>query len=182
MKKSFLLLFTLFLLATFHLSSQEEQVYDNDDLEQADQVEQAEQETFPPPYPLDQHPPGDDRLYVIVAFEFDIRGRTRPNALLHNAELRVGEELHGRAGLEEYIRDRTQVLTNMRILRDTAEISYSVGARREDGAYPVTLLIKVEDSWNIIALPIPEYDSNTGFELDLRIRHYNFLGTMTPCE
>jgi len=138
------------------------------------------QETYFPTYPPEQQPFDYDRLYVIEAFEFDIRGRTRPNALLHNAELRVGEKLRGRAGLEEYIRDKTQVLTNMRVLRDTVEISYSVGERREDGAYLVTLMIRVEDSWNIIALPIPEYDSNTGFEFELRTRDYNFLGTMSP--
>jgi len=140
----------------------------------------AEQEAYPLSYNQDQWESDYDRLYIITAFEFDIRGRTRPNALMHNADLRIGEELHGRTGLEEYIRDRTQVLTNMRILRDTVEISYSIGERREDGAYPVTLTIRVEDSWNIIVLPIPEYDSNTGFQLDIRARDYNFLGTMNP--
>jgi len=174
LKKSLLLLFTFSLLVAFPLSSQE-QIYNGYDDE-----DQVEQEAYLPPDPLEQQLPNDDRLYVIVAFEFDIRGRTRPSALMHNAELRVGEELHGRDGLEEYIRDKTQVLTNMRVLRDTVEISYSVGERREDGAYPVTLMIRVEDSWNIIALPIPEYDSNTGFELDIRARDYNFLGTMNP--
>jgi len=131
-------------------------------------------------YPLAIEEPDSDRLYVIAAFDFEIRGRTRPDALMHNAELRVGDELRGRAALEEYIRDRTQVITNMRVLRDSVEMSYSVGERREDGAYPVTFTIRVEDSWNIIALPIPEYDSNTGFELDIRARDYNFMGTMSP--
>ena len=129
---------------------------------------------------LDERPRDGDRVYVIAGFEFDIRGRTRPNALLHNARLRVGEKLHGRAGLEEYVRDRTQVLTNMRVLRDTVEMSYSVGERREDGAYPVTFTIRVEDTWNIIALPVPYYDTNTGLDLTVRARDYNFLGTMSP--
>jgi len=162
------------LLVAFPLYSQEH-VYEDYDTEN-----QEEQEAYPSPYPLDQQPPDGDRLYIIAAFEFDIRGRTRSSALIHNAELRVGEELHGRADLEEYIRDRTQVLTNMRVLRDTVEISYSVGERREDGAYPVTLMIRVEDSWNIIALPVPYYDTNDGLDLTVRARDYNFLGTMSP--
>jgi len=175
-------LFILLLFAVVPLYSQEGIAENDDSIEQEYTLsynEPAVQEAYFPSYYLDQ-PSRYDRLYIIVAFEFDIRGRTRSNALLHNAELRVGEELRGRIALEEYISDKTQVLTNMRILRDTVEISYSVGERRGDGAYPVTLMIRVEDSWNIIAMPIPEYDSNTGFELDVRIRDYNFLGTMNP--
>ena len=183
MRKSFPLLLALLLSAPFPLFSQEP-AQDGGGAADAgfelayDDGGPPEPEAHPPALSLEPEEYDDDRLFVVVAFEFDIRGRTRPSALLHNAELRVGEELRGRTGLEEYVRDRTQVLTNMRVLRDTVEISYSVGERRADGAYPVTLAIRVEDSWNIIAMPIPEYDTNTGFELEIRARDYNFLGTM----
>jgi len=133
----------------------------------------------------DQAEPGiilsdNDQLYVIAAFEFDIKGRTRPDALIHEGEFRQGEELRGRANLEKYIDDKTQVLINQRVLKDNASISYSIGEPLEDGAYPVTITIKVEDSWNIIALPKPVYSTNTGFELTIKARDYNFLGTMNP--
>ena len=122
----------------------------------------------------------NDQLYVIVEFEFDIKGRTRPDALIHEGEFREGEELRGRANLEKYINDKTQILINQRVLKDNAAISYSIGERLENGAYPVTLTINVEDSWNIIALPKPVYSTNTGFELTIKARDYNFLGTMNP--
>jgi len=124
--------------------------------------------------------PDNDGLYVIAAFEFDIKGRTRPYALLYVGEFREGEKLQGRANFEKYISDKTQVLINQRVLKDNAVISYSIGERSEDGAYPVTIIIKVEDSWNVIALPKPGYSSNTGFELTIKARDYNFLGTMNP--
>ena len=127
------------------------------------------------------HPADDDKVYVIAAFEFEIKGRTRPSALIHNGNLKVGERLSGMAGLEEYIRDRTRVLTNMRVLKDTVEMNPSVGGMGDDGSYPVTVLVRVEDTWNIIAIPpLPFFNSNTGFEITLKARDYNFLGTMSP--
>jgi len=182
LKKSPLLLFVFSLLMILPLYSQEATPDNDDSMEQEYILYNGDEpaSNIPPPHPIDGEISDNDRLYVIAAFEFDIRGRTRPNALMHNAELRIGEELHGRARLEEYIRDRTQVLTNMRVLRDTVEISYSVGERREDGAYPVTFTIRVEDTWNVIALPVPYYDTNDGLDLTVRARDYNFMGTMSP--
>ena len=169
LKKSFPLLLVLFMPALIPLFSQEFVQEEGDP---------AAMEAYPRPCATAYD--DSDRLFVIAAFEFDIRGRTRPNALIHNGDLRTGEELQGRAGLESYIRDRTQVLTNMRVLRDTVEITYSIGERLEDGAYPVTIIVRVEDTWNIIALPVPYYDTNTGLDLTVRARDYNFLGTMSP--
>jgi len=40
-------------------------------------------------------------------------------------------------------------------------------------------MIKVEDTWNIIALPRPYY-KNDVFDLTIKARDYNFLGTMHP--
>jgi hypothetical protein len=128
----------------------------------------------PPP------PPDEDRLYVITAFEFDITGRTRPFALMRKGEFKEGERIQGDTNLERYIGDKTQMLTNQRVLKDNVEISYSVGEEEPDGTFPVTLTIKVEDTWNLIALPYPKYNSNTGFELYIKARDYNFLGTMNP--
>ena len=123
---------------------------------------------------------GEDQLFVIADFEFDITGRTRPFALIYNGELQRGEEIRGLANLEAYIQDKTQMLINQRVLKDNVEITYSVGEQQEDGSYPVTLAIKVEDSKNIIVIPIPRYNDNTGLEIVLRGRDYNFLGTMNP--
>ena len=123
---------------------------------------------------------GDAALYVIEDFEFDVKGRSRPDAIIRSIELKKGEQIRGMANLERYIQDKTQMLINQRILKDNAEIDYAIGEKRPDGSSPVTLLIKVEDSWNIIALPRPKYSTNTGFELVIKARDYNFLGTMIP--
>jgi hypothetical protein len=122
----------------------------------------------------------DDSIFVISGFDFDIKGITRPNAIIYNAELKIGEKLHGQAALDEYIADKTQVLNNRRVLKDNALVTYTVGERAKDGSYPVFLKIKVEDTWNIIAVPRPTYSSNSGFNITIKARDYNFLGTMDP--
>jgi hypothetical protein len=118
-------------------------------------------------------------VFVINSVNFDIKGRTKPFALIRNGAIKTGEEIHGLEKLEKYLSDKTQILINERVL-STARIDYTIGELGPDGKYPVDLVISVEDSWNIIALPYPKYDSNTGFELILKARDYNFLGTMNP--
>jgi len=133
-----------------------------------------------PLYAQQALPADPDAVFIIVDFQFEIQGHTRPDALLRTAELRAGETLLGHASFLTYIEDKKQILINQRVLKDTVQITYRVEAPRADGAYPVILRIAVEEPWNTIMLPLPEYSSNTGFGLSLKFRNYNFLGTMSP--
>jgi hypothetical protein len=139
-----------------------------------------------PLFPQDEEPQiteDDSTLYVIVDYKFTVKGITRPFALLYklveNGEFREGETIKGKANLEKYISDITQIYINQRVLKDNAEVGYSTGGRNEDGTYPVTIMINVEDSFNIIALPRPYY-KNGVFDITIKARDYNFLGTMNP--
>jgi len=127
--------------------------------------------------------PDDSTLYVIAAYDFSVKGRSLPSALLYklieHGEFREGEIITGKANLEKYISDITQIYTNQRVLKNNVEVSYSTGDQNKDGAFPVTIMIKVEDTWNIIALPRPYYKNNV-FDLTIKARDYNFLGTMNP--
>ena len=174
MKLSLFVLTALLILTAFPLTAQE-YLTETEAQEQGFAPETEDQDAD------DQAAlPEDDRLYVISAFEFDIKGRTRPSALIYKGEFKIGETLQGQENLDEYIRDKTQLLVNQRMLKDNATVTYSVGEQAEDGSYPVTLTISTEDSWNIIALPRPRYKSDTGLDLSIRARDYNFLGTMNP--
>jgi len=119
-----------------------------------------------------------ETVYVIREIEFDIDGRTRPYALMYNGEFREGERIRGKENLDRYLANKQQLLLNQRVLEDV-RIEYSLGDREEDGALPVMLLVHVKDTWNLIVLPYPKYDSNDGFSLTLKARDYNFLGTMS---
>jgi hypothetical protein len=125
----------------------------------------------------DGHDGGE--IFVINAFHFKIKGRTRSDALIRAGEFKEGEKIRGWRNLGKYIQDKTQMLINQRVLAK-AFIDFTLGEPGADGAYPVDLHLTVEDTWNIIALPYPKYDTNTGFELIVKARDYNFLGTMNP--
>jgi hypothetical protein len=161
-----LLLLLLFVFSVFFLFPQETELENEEQIES----EKSEPETLP----------DDDRLFVITDFKFDIKGRTRPFALLYKAELKTGEKFHGQAELDEFVADKTQVLINQRVLKDNALITYEVGEQEKDDSYPVVLSIKVEDTWNVIAVPRPQYSSNSGFDVTVKARDYNSFGTMSP--
>ena len=121
----------------------------------------------------------DDSIYVINSFVFNIDGYTRPFALVNKGDLIAGEEIRGLSNLEKYVADKTQLLYNERVL-DSVSIEYFIGQLREDEKYPVDLVFYVRDTWNIVAIPRPKYDSNSGWDITLKARDYNFLGTMSP--
>jgi outer membrane protein assembly factor BamA len=119
-----------------------------------------------------------DTVYVIRIIEFDVDGITRPYALIYHGEFKEGERIIGKDNLDRYLARKQQLLLNERVLEDV-RIEYFLGNREEDGALPVTLYVHVKDTWNLIILPYPKYDSNEGFSLTLKARDYNFLGTMS---
>ena len=123
-----------------------------------------------------------DAQFVITTFEFDIiKGRTRPYALMYNGEFQAGVILKNKEELEKYIQDKTQLLLNQRVLEEVF-IEYFIDEQAsltEGQPIPVTLLIHVTGTGNIIVLPYPKYDSNEGFSITLKARDYNFFGTMS---
>ena len=124
-----------------------------------------------------------DTIFIINSFDFNITGITRPFALINKADLIRGEEITGYSNLDDYIKDKRQLLINQRVLKDNVRIEFTIGEpliEGEDIRYPVDLIIFVEDTWNIVALPQPRYDTNYGFDLTIKARDYNFLGTMNP--
>jgi hypothetical protein len=120
-----------------------------------------------------------DAVFIINSFTFNIKGITRPYALINAGELIKGEEIKGFNSLEFYIQDKTQILFNERVL-DNVSIDYTIGEAGHDGKYPVDLVINTTDTWNIIAIPRPQYSSSSGFDVTIKARDYNFLGTMYP--
>jgi hypothetical protein len=119
-----------------------------------------------------------DPVYVIRGIEFDITGRSRPFALISSGNFKEGERIKGKDNLDKYLALKKQLLINQQVLED-ATIDYFIGESESDGALPVKLLVHVKDTWNLIVLPYPKYDSNEGFSITLKARDYNFLGTMS---
>ncbi|MCL2067629.1 MAG: hypothetical protein FWG99_09215 [Treponema sp.] len=152
-KPHFLLFFLLFIAALFPI--------------QAQQITDTEEDT----------------LYTIAGFEFDIKGRTRPFVLINAAELKTGEQIRGAENLDLYIREKTQILINQRVLKDNVVITWreqESPAGEQDASCNIILYINVEDSWNYIFFPYPRYSTSEGFDITINARDMNFLGTMEP--
>ena len=119
-----------------------------------------------------------NQVFVLKSFNYIVIGRTLPFMLNTKTELKIGEEIKGYDKLIIFINDKKQLLINERVLKDNVRIEYTFSEPDVYGRIPFDMQIYTEDTWNIIALPYPKYDSNTGFELTIKARDYNFLGTM----
>jgi hypothetical protein len=122
----------------------------------------------------------DESIFIINSFNYNVKGLTLPFVLNTKTELKKGEEITGKTNFIKFIKDKKQLLVNERVLKDNVRIEYTIGEMTEDGKYPVDLQIYVEDTFNIIALPYPKFDSNYGFSITLKARDYNFFGSMQP--
>jgi hypothetical protein len=116
--------------------------------------------------------------YYIKAIEFDIKGRTKEAALGEAAGFKTGETFTGTEALNAYIEEKIQLLLNNRVLSEVT-IDWRPEAEA-DGIAAVILTVHTVDTRNFIILPEPKYSSNKGFEPAIKIRDYNFLGTMNP--
>lgn len=80
---------------------------------------------------------------------------------------------------ESYFRYLDEIrlkLNNLRVLESSSVESEYI--ELQDGITLAKITITTKDSWNIIALPFPKFDSNTGFVAKIKGKDYNFLGTM----
>jgi hypothetical protein len=183
LKKRNAFLFILTFLPLFFVFSQDELQIENEEIEiQITETENEENQievqiAEPTIETISEYEAG--AVFVINSFDFNISGMTRKFALINKGELEEGEEITGFSNLQKYIREKQQLLINERAL-ESVNIDYTIGQKREDGKYPVDLEITTKDSWNIIALPKPQYSTNSGFKLTVNYRDYNFLGTLVP--
>ncbi|MDR2447671.1 MAG: hypothetical protein LBD58_10380 [Treponema sp.] len=121
----------------------------------------------------------EQAVFYISSVTFQITGRTKAWAASRAAQINEGEKIAGKPNLEKYIRDKEQALLNTRVL-ESVRIAYTVGEPEEGGEIPAHLVVELVDTINFIALPEPKYSTSEGLDVELKIRDYNFLGTMYP--
>lgn len=120
-----------------------------------------------------------DGPYVLRSVDFLVTGRSLPAILLKKIDpygKLIGTVLADRARLEALMEDLRQVLLNERAIASvTVEYETAPAAR---GGREAALHFRVVDTWNLVVLPYPRYSSNTGLDLGLRLRDYNFAGSL----
>lgn len=115
--------------------------------------------------------------YKIDHVKYDIKGSTREYPLTQAVSIDTQAIYQDKDHLEAFVADLTVLFKNQRVF-ESVVLDTEYGIANADGIVPVTLTVHTVDTWNIIALPYPKYDSNTGFMLKLKFKNYNFLGSM----
>jgi hypothetical protein len=115
--------------------------------------------------------------YQIKNIEYNIAGLTRSSVLERNVSVDKKRTFSDESALVAYINDYKQQLENTRFF-DNIAVDYTVEQSAENDLYLVTLFVKASDSFHFIGVPYPKYNSNSGFELKLKVKDTNFLGSM----
>ena len=117
--------------------------------------------------------------FRIDEVEYDIVGNTRKFPLSQKVEIDRIKVYATQEEFKAYIADLEILFLNVRVL-ESAKIDAQYGTVGSDGIVPVKLIVHTVDTWNIIGFPYPKFDSNSGTELKLKLKNYNFFGSMEP--
>ena len=121
-----------------------------------------------------------DARYEVTAVRYHIEGATQDWALANLLELEEGQTFASEAELAAFIEDRRRILNNQRTLQSSS-IEY-VTMPTADNTFAVEVDVRTQDTWNIIVVPYPTFDSNSGLTFKARARDYNFFGTLERFE
>lgn len=116
--------------------------------------------------------------YRITSVEYDITGKTREFPLTKAVKIDYDRIFNSRSSLDYYIDDLLLQFSNQRVLESATIDTIIMTDRDENDVISVSLVVHTIDSINIIVLPKPGFDSNSGFELKIKLKDYNFFGSM----
>lgn len=118
--------------------------------------------------------------YIIKSVTYKIVGKTREHALKNTVPIDTKKQFKSEKEFTDYLANILQQLKNQRVL-ETVSITPSYNQVNSE-LIEVDLLITAKDTLNIIVLPYPKYDSNSGFTLKVKLKDYNFFGSMLPLD
>ena len=117
--------------------------------------------------------------YRITAVHYNIKGLTRKYPLSQAVPVDTDRIFTSEEALQHYLDDLKQQFKNIRVIQ-SVKIDREYGDTDEYAVIPVVLTIAITDTWNFIAVPYPSFDSNSGFQLKLKMQDFNFAGTLQP--
>ena len=120
----------------------------------------------------------DGARWTITTVDIATEGSTRESVLRRVLGIEEGRAFESLEDLQTYLDDKREVLAGIRLFQSTS-LDYRIG-EESDNVFPVAVSVHTKDTWNIIALPYPRYDSNEGLRLSVKFRNYNAFGSMEP--
>lgn len=115
--------------------------------------------------------------FRIESVSYEITGSTREYPLRKAVPIDTKTVFQDQTALDTYITKIRLLFSNERVF-DSSEVIALYGEADSFGIVPVFLTVRTEDTINIIALPYPKYNSNDGLSLKIKIKNYNFFGSM----
>lgn len=109
--------------------------------------------------------------WTLESVTWMIEGGTRPLALEIMTDLRPGRVFGSLDDLERNLAAARQKILDTRLFTQ-ADFSWTLA----DSGAQVRVEAQIKDTWSLLLLPYPKYDSNQGFSLNARLRDRNFLG------
>lgn len=117
-----------------------------------------------------------NQSYRIEKLTYISNGKTNVNVLKRNIDVDSEKVFSTEQELAGYAEIIKQQLVNLRLLDN---IDYSLSEISfEDGIHNYELTVTFSDSKHLLILPKPGYDSNTGFELKVKMKDSNFIGLL----
>ncbi len=115
--------------------------------------------------------------FHIGKIQYEIKGRTTVKAVKRLLQIDTSREFSTRKELSTYVNNLKKVLSNCRMF-DYTNIVETFSQLDSSNIIEDSLIIKIHDTNNIITVPFPSFDSNTGFSLKLKYKDYNSAGSL----
>ncbi len=126
--------------------------------------------------------PEPTRPWIITEVHYEIKGKTRINALEKQLDLSVPMIFKDRASMDEFLKKTKQKLIDLRFFESVHLILKALDdgmtCLSEKEKQPCTLTIQVEDSGTFLPLIVPLFDTNNAFSLESKIRYGNAFGSL----
>ena len=115
-------------------------------------------------------------VYEVHTINYSVEGITRGFVLEQKLEgFAVGSQYTNQEELDAAINEQIRIIRNLRQI-ETVEIEYTT--TQDTSRILVDVLISIVDSGNFVALPKPQFSTDGGWELGVRLIDYNFLGSL----
>ena len=120
----------------------------------------------------------NQETYKIKNVTFNSKGKTKPYAIKRNiTDIDYERIFLSKEEFENYLKDIRQQITNTRLV-ENIEFNYVV-IEKDNNLNIADVIYSFSDSKSFLMFPKPTLDTNSGFELKLKLKDNNFLGTMS---
>lgn len=123
--------------------------------------------------------------YRIAGVQYVIEGKTTKPALEQTLKIDTSRTFDSHDSFETYVQTLREQLSSCRTfdstdIQETVSSDTTASPQDGNGTVDIALTVTVHDTKNLIIVPYPSYSSNTGFSVKLKLKDYNFAGTLSP--